>query len=226
MKSVASIMQQLPNVPSAEVVPIKLDSGTVQVINSLFRELMAIFPAWKQAWPDDAAIGAAKATWIKAFMAENINRIDQIRFGIEQCRKLGSDFAPSVGKFIKLCQPTPEMLGMPSLEKAFREACRNAHPSMAGQGKWSHQAVWHTAKECGFEPLNRLETSLAMKLFERNYVITVRRMIEGHPLQKMPLALPARAEARRTPDIGNKALAELRARRAAGAPADPAVGAR
>jgi len=220
MKSVASIMQQLPNVPSAEVVPLKLDSGTVQVINSLFRELMAIFPAWKQAWPDDAAIGAAKATWIKAFMAENINRIDQIRFGIEQCRKLGSDFAPSVGKFIKLCQPTPEMLGIPSLEKAFREACRNAHPSMAGQGRWSHQAVWHTAKECGFEPLNRLETSLGLKLFERNYVITVRRMIEGLPLQAMPLALPARAEARRTPDIGNKALAELRARRAAHFSAD------
>jgi hypothetical protein len=214
MKSVASIMQQLPNVPSAEVVPLKLDTGTVQVINSLFRELMAIFPAWKQAWPDDAAIGAAKATWVKAFMAENINHIEQIRFGIEQCRKLGSDFAPSVGKFIKLCQPTPEMLGIPSLEKAFREACRNAHPSMAGQGKWSHPAVWHTAKECGFEPLNRLESSLAMKLFERNYVITVRRMIEGLPLQAMPLALPARAEARRTPDIGNKALAELRARRA------------
>jgi hypothetical protein len=214
MKSGANIMQQLPNVPSAEVVPFKIDAGTVQVINSLFRELVAIFPAWKQAWPDDAAIGAAKATWIKAFMAENINRIEQIRFGIEQCRKLGSDFAPSVGKFIKLCEPTPQMLGIPSLEKAFREACRNAHPSMAGQGKWSHQAVWHTAKECGFEPLNRLESSLAMKLFERNYVITVRRMIEGLPLQAMPLALPARAEARRTPDIGNKALAELRARRA------------
>lgn len=214
MKSVASIMKKLPNVPSAEVVPLKIDSGTVQVINSLFRELMAIFPAWKQAWPDDAAIGAAKATWVKAFMAENINRIEQIRFGIEQCRKLGSDFAPSVGKFIKLCQPTPEMLGIPSLEKAFCEACSNAHPSMAGQGRWSHQAVWHTAKECGFEPLNRLEISLAMKLFERNYGITVRRMIEGLPLQKMPLALPARAEARRTPDIGNKALAELRARRA------------
>ncbi|MEN5029119.1 replication protein P [Pseudomonas sp. Ps21-P2] len=214
MESVASIMQHLPNVPSAEVVPLKIDAGTVQVINALFRELMAIFPAWKQAWPDQAAVDAAKATWTKAFMAENITRIEQIRFGIEQCRKLGSDFAPSVGKFIKLCQPTPEMLGIPSLEKAFREASRNAHPSMAGQGRWSHQAVWHTAKECGFEPLNRLESSLAMKLFERNYVITVRRMIEGLPLQVMPLALPARAEARRTPDIGNKALAELRARRA------------
>ncbi|PTT96267.1 Replication protein P, partial [Pseudomonas sp. HMWF031] len=74
--------------------------------------------------------------------------------------------------------------------------------------------VWHTAKEAGFENLNRLETSLAKKLFERNYVITVRRLVDGLPLQKMPLALPARAEGRRTPEVGNKALAELRARRA------------
>lgn len=216
MKSVASIMQNLSNVPSAEVVPLKIDEGTVQVINQLFRELMAIFPAWKQAWPDKEAIGAAKATWTKAFMAEGITKIEQIRFGIEQCRKLGSDFAPSVGKFIKLCQPTPEMLGIPLLEKAFREACRNAHPSMAGQAKWSHQAVWHTAKECGFESLNRLETSLALKLFERNYVITSRRMVDGLPLQAMPLALPAQAQSRRTPDVGKDALAQIRAMRAGG----------
>jgi len=214
MKSVASLLPNLRNVPSAEVVPLKIDSGTVEVINALFRELMAIFPAWKQAWPDQAAISAAKGTWTKAFMAERITKIEQIRFGIEQCRKLGSDFAPSVGKFIGLCQPTPEMLGIPVLQAAFREACRNAHPAMAGQAEWSHQAVWHTAKECGFESLNRLETSLALKFFERNYVITVRRMVEGLPLQAMPLALPAKAQERRTPEVGNKALAELRACRA------------
>lgn len=213
MKSVSNMLRKMPNVPSAEVVPLKVDAGTVQVINALFRELMAIFPAWKQAWPDQEAIGAAKATWTKAFMAENITRIEQIRFGIEQCRKLGSDFAPSVGKFIKLCQPTPEMLGIPPLAKAFRESCRNAHPSMAGQANWSHQAVWHTAKECGFESLNRLETTLALKLFERNYTITIRRLIEGLPLQVMPLALASKTVGRRTPDIGNKALAELRALR-------------
>lgn len=213
MKSVSNMLRQMPNVPSAEVVPLKVDAGTVQVINALFRELMAIFPAWKQAWPDQEAIGAAKATWTKAFMAEKITRIEQIRFGIEQCRKLGSDFAPSVGKFIKLCQPTPEMLGIPPLAKAFRESCRNAHPSMAGQANWSHQAVWHTAKECGFESLNRLETTLALKLFERNYTITIRRLIEGLPLQTMPLALASKTVGRRTPDIGNKALAELRALR-------------
>lgn len=214
MKTVSSVLQTLSNVPSAEVVPLKADSGTVLVINALFRELMAIFPAWKQAWPDQEAINAAKATWTKAFMAEKITKIEQIRFGIEQCRKVGSDFAPSVGKFISLCQPTPEMLGIPALDAAFREACRNAHPAMAGQATWSHDAVWHAAKEAGFENLNRLETTLARKLFERNYAITVRRLVDGLPLQKMPLALPARAEGRRTPEVGNRALAELRAQRA------------
>ncbi|QBR32849.1 MULTISPECIES: replication protein P [Pseudomonas] len=216
MNSVSNVLQMLPNVASAEVAPVKADPGTVQVINSLFRELMAIFPAWKQAWPDKEATSAAKATWTKAFMAEKITTIEQIRFGIEQCRKLGSDFAPSVGKFINLCQPTPEMLGLPPLETAFREACRNVHPSMAGQANWSHDAIWHTAKESGFESLNRLETSLSRKLFERNYVITVRRLIDGLPLQKMPLALPARVDGRRTPEVGNRALAELRAMRSGG----------
>jgi hypothetical protein len=211
MKPVSSVLQTLPNVESAVVVPLKADAGTVQVINALFRELMAIFPAWKQAWPDQEAINSAKATWTKAFMAERIAKIEQIRFGIEQCRKVGSDFAPSVGKFIQLCQPTPEILGLPTLESAFREACRNAHPAMAGQANWSHDAVWHTAKESGFESLNRLETSLARKLFERNYVITLRRLVEGLPLQKMPLALPVRAEGRRTPEVGKDALAKLRA---------------
>lgn len=217
MKSVSSVLQMLPNAASADVTPVKADAGTVQVINALFRELMAIFPAWRQAWPDQEAVKAAKATWTKAFMAEKITKVEQIRFGIEQCRKLGSDFAPSVGKFIKLCQPTPEMLGLPPLETAFREACRNVHPSMAGQANWSHDAIWHTAKESGFESLNRLETSLARKLFERNYVITARRLIDGLPLQKMPLALPARVDGRRTPEVGNRALAELRAMRS-GAP--------
>jgi len=214
MKSVSNVLQTLPNVASAEVVPRKADAGTVQVINALFRELMSIFPAWKQAWPDQESINSAKATWTKAFMAERITKIEQIRYGIEQCRKVGSDFAPSVGRFITLCQPTPEMLGIPLLDSAFREACRNVHPSMAGQSTWSHDAVWHAARESGFENLNRLETSLAKKLFERNYMITVRRLVDGLPLQKTPLALPARAEGRRTPEVGNKALAELRARRA------------
>jgi hypothetical protein len=219
MRTARDILPKLTNVPpvTPNVVPLKPDTGTVSVINSLFRELQSIFPAWKQAWPDQDALGAAKATWTKAFMSERINRIEQIRFGIEQCRKLATPFAPSVGEFIVMCQPTAEQLGLPSVTKAFHEACRNVHPSMAGVANWSHDAVYHAACESGFRNLNTLPQDASRRLFERNYQIAVRAILAGEPLRKMPLALPAKAESRSTPAVGRAALAELRARRSGGA---------
>lgn len=215
MRSAKEILPAMRNEQSLpeNVVPLKVDAGTASVINSLFRELQAAFPAWKQAWPDDKALSAAKATWTKAFMAEKINKIEQIRFGIEQCRKLETPFAPSVGEFIALCQPTPEMLGIPPMAKAFREACRNAHPGMAGIANWSHDAVYHAACECGFANLNRLPEDACARLFERNYKITVRAIMAGQPLRKMPLALPETVSVR-TQQVGRDALAAIRAQRA------------
>jgi hypothetical protein len=202
--------------PLAADVQAELNRETAIVINGLFRQLRAIFPAWKQAWPDMASYKAAKKEWLQAFLEAGLRSLDQLQFGLMGARQSGKDFIPAPGVFIGWCTPTAEMLGLPKLENAHREACRNAHPSMAGQGKWSHDAVWHTAKECGFENLNRLESSLSLKLFARNYTITVRRLIEGLPLQKMPLALPPVAQARRTPEVGNGALAKIRAMRAGG----------
>jgi hypothetical protein len=183
-------------------------------INELFKELRLIRSAWRQAWPDKEIYQAAKVQWMQAFLDEGIRTQGQIEFGMVRARKQISDFIPSPGQFIEWCRPTPEMLGLPPLAAAHREACRNAHPSMAGQANWSHDAVWHTAKECGFESLNRLDTTLSLKLFDRNYTIAIRRLLEGLPLQVMPRALPSRVDGRITPEVGNKALAELRARRA------------
>lgn len=194
--------------PSAE-----LSNSTAKVINNLFRELRSIFPAWKQAWPDMATYKAAKQQWLLGFLEAGICSTEQLRFGLMQARQAAKDFVPNVGVFIGWCTPTAQMLGLPSLAVAHREACRNAHPSMAGQAQWSHDAVWHTAKECGFENLNRLAHDLSLKLFDRNYTITVRRVLAGLPLQKMPLALPPRPFERSAPEVGNRALAALRALR-------------
>lgn len=191
----------------------ELGRQTATVINSLFRELRSIFGAWKQAWPDMATYKAAKRQWLKAFLEAGINSPEQLQFGLMRCRQSGREFIPAPGKFIEWCQPSPEMLGLPTLTAAFREACRNAHPSMAGQGEWTHDAVWHAAKECGFESLNRLPADLSLKLFERNYTIAVRRVVAGQPLQKMPLALPRAVASRSTPEVGRAALAALRAAR-------------
>ncbi|MCJ8207708.1 replication protein P [Pseudomonas sp. RGM2987] len=177
------------NPPTMPAIPKTLPQGTVGVVNSLFKELQAIFPAWKQAWPTDAALSTAKRSWIKAFIVAEINTLEQIRFGIERCRSLGTDFAPSVGKFIKLCQPTPEMLGIPSHDKAFREALENAHPSRFGNRTWSHEAVRHAALQCEMHNLGDLIPEKASKVFDRAYDITIRMLMQGKPLEDIAIGI-------------------------------------
>lgn len=211
MKPVNELMASMSNVPSTEPGPAQqLDQGTARVVNSLFKELKSIFPAWKQAWPLDEDLKNAKKSWIKAFMAAGISNLNQIRFGIESCRALGSDFIPSVGKFIQMCQPTPEMLGIPSHDKAYAEAISNAHPSMVGSREWSHQAVYHAASQCGLHALSTMPAEASRKVFDRNYDITIRMLVNGERLRSIPLALPGRVPGRSTPEVGIKALAMLR----------------
>lgn len=182
-KSVTQLMASAPNLPP--VVPVitkQLDPGAAEVVNALFKELQAIFPAWKQAWPDDEALKAAKRSWIKSFVAAGINTLEQIRFGIQKCRVLGTDFAPSSGKFIKLCQPTPEEMGIPPLARALAEALENFHPSRAGSRVWTHAAVRHAALQCEAQNLGSMEPERAEKVFARAYDITIRMLVAGEPL--------------------------------------------
>lgn len=170
-------------------IPKSLPPGTVDVVNALFRELQAIFPAWRQAWPSDDALKAAKRSWIKAFIVEKINQLEQIRFGIERCRALGTDFIPSVGKFVSLCLPTPEMLGIPSHDKAFREALLNLHPARRTSRDWSHPAVRHAALQCELHNLADLKSEQASKIFDRAYDITIRRLVQGLPLEDIAVGI-------------------------------------
>lgn len=169
--------------PAAPAQPKQLDPGTISVVNKLFRELQAIFPAWKQAWPDDLALGAAKRSWMKAFMDAQIHDIDQIDYGLQRCRALGSPFAPSAGEFIAMCLPTAESLGIPSHNLAFREALVNLHPSRAGARSWSHEAVRHAALQCEMYNLADLLPEKARAVFDRAYDITIRALVEGRPLE-------------------------------------------
>ena len=183
----AAVMNHLPPAPAA--LPKALPPGTVDVVNALFKELQAIFPAWKQAWSTDEALKTAKRSWIKAFIAAKITRLEQIQFGVERCRELGTDFIPSVGKFIKLCLPTPEMLGIPSSDRAFREALENAHPSRFGTRVWSHPAIRHAALQCEMHNLGDLKPEKASEVFDRAYEITIRQLVAGLPLEDIAVGI-------------------------------------
>ncbi|MCA4965948.1 replication protein P, partial [Pseudomonas sp. Y24-6] len=58
-----------------------VDDATAEVVERLFRQLQAIFPAHKQAWPDDKALAAARRSWTKGFIVAGICTLEHIRFG-------------------------------------------------------------------------------------------------------------------------------------------------
>lgn len=175
MRPVTDLMASMGNLPAVDVVPRQIDEGTAAVVNALFRELQAIFPAWKQAWPGDDALKNAKRSWIKAFMSQGITQIEQIRHGIEACRALTRPFAPSAGEFIAMCVPGPEKMGMPTIADAWVEAL---------MGTYSHEGVRIAASATGLFDLRaaKQEDKGMRQRFERNYQIVIRRAQEGQPL--------------------------------------------
>lgn len=189
---------------------------TGKVINQLFRQLRSIRTAWRQAWPDAKAYKESKATWLQAFIENGIRTQEQIDIGLIRCRAEPSDFIPSVGKFIQGCVPTPEMLNppLPSVETAYKQALRNCHPTMHGVAKWFHPAVYHATAAAGFNSLPLLSRELGLISFEKRYLEQVRKVWMGEQLGQVPVAELAPPQAQSSPDVGNKALAELRARRA------------
>ncbi|WP_412548469.1 replication protein P [Pseudomonas sp. Y24-6] len=120
-------------------------------------------------------MAAARRSWTKGFMVAGICTLEHIRFGIEQCRKSGSPFAPSIGQFIGWCTPGPEAYGMPSAADAWMEAL---------MGTASHEAVRIAANATGkFDLAKAKQDDKAMRArFDRNYQIVLRRAQAGEPL--------------------------------------------
>lgn len=158
-----------------------VDDQTGEVVERLFRQLQAIFPAHKQAWPDDKAKAAAMRSWTKGFMAAGITTLEEIRFGIEQCRKSTSPFAPSVGQFISWCAPGPEAFGLPAADQAWIEALI---------GTYTHEGVKVAAVATGlFDLRSAKQDDKGMRQrFDHNYTIVLRRAQAGEPLDGKILA--------------------------------------
>lgn len=183
MKRVGDMTQQArgmvvsggSNAPVAQAPLGNVDESTGAIVEKIFRQLQAIFPAWRQAWPDEAAKNTAMRSWTKGFIDAGLNNIDQVRYGIEECRRSGSPFAPSIGQFIGWCTPGPERFGMPTSAAAWMEAL---------MAVYSHEGVRIAANETGIFDLRaaKQEDKGLRQRFDHNYAIVIRRAQEGQPL--------------------------------------------
>lgn len=165
--------------------PVKsVSAETAEVVNRLFEELQAIFPAWRYSCPTDKAVEIAKKNWIKAFVDEGINSIEQIQLGLKLARKSKNPYMPATGVFIDWCKPSPEDCGLPSREDAFAEAIANLGTFITA--KWSHPAVREAVKATSCYVLRSNSEKDARAAFYRNYGLLVERVIRGENLM-MPI---------------------------------------
>lgn len=154
-----------------------------ELINRLFREIRNARPAWRQAWPNKEALDSAKITWVKTMIEGGIRDWDaQVELGLRRLRAEPSDFVPAPGKFVEWCSPTPESLGLQTAERAYDEACRNAHPSCRSSAAWSHPVTYHAAIDVGLDVLMQLPGTESWKLFARSYAVMTRRAMAGQAL--------------------------------------------
>ncbi|WP_243891464.1 replication protein P [Shewanella algae] len=183
------------------------------IINKLFAELQACFPAWKHSFPGQHDIAAAKRSWARGLVEAGISSEQQLQWGLRKARQAESPFWPSLGQFVKWCQPDPVDYGLPDTRKAYLEVCRNAHRlAEMTNDEWSHAAVYIALKNTGtFDIRNRKEAE-TWPIFERNYEIAVRRVLAGEDLNvEIPKALPPRPAPRPVdPEVAKQHLERLK----------------
>jgi hypothetical protein len=153
------------------------------IINQLFLDLKAIFPAWKAAFPSTLIEQCAKKEWIKAFIENGIGQTEQLKLGVKKARNYSQPFFPSCGQFIAWCKPDLEDYGLWPVDVALKMVV-DGH-------KRQHEVLYLAAKSTGMSNLRKMSHKALLPLFARNYDIACARFISGEDLGTViPLALP------------------------------------
>ncbi|EGH74610.1 replication protein P, partial [Pseudomonas syringae] len=62
-----------PTYTPSPAVSVEIDPATRQVIDELFLRLRGACGAWRQSWPTEEVMNAAKLEWLAEFMRSGIN---------------------------------------------------------------------------------------------------------------------------------------------------------
>ncbi len=111
-----------------------------------------------------------------------------LKRGLRRCVHERADpWPPSLPEFRVLCQPTPADLGLPSVEEAYRAACRQ-------RPDWStlHPLIWHAQQAVGYFELISEPPARTRQRFEAAYAALVQRVLNGETFAlPQNLTLPA-----------------------------------
>lgn len=188
----------------------KLGSGhdAIAAVNQVFAELeLAYHNQFHKAYSGDGTLNMAKKYWLSVLNEFPPSLI------LLAVRKLvrESKFLPTLANLISLCEDAGTLLDVPSARIAYIEACQAPAPKRNNQ--WSHPVVFWAGEHTGWNTLASLSEAEAFPLYEQQYQMLCRRLIQGEDLQKpTPLPLPATEDKSLTPEENRARMKALRAR--------------
>lgn len=188
-----------------------IDKNTISIVNELFLRFSAIYPSFRNTFKSTEDLNATKKQWMKGFIVGNINTGEQLERGLNKCLLEERDFFPTIGKFVKWCTFEPFELGVPSLDEAYEQACKNSHPSSTKE--WTHKLVRHAWKLTGSYFLSTSLRSVSYPVFQRNYEITLREWRAGKIIDE--IAIPkglTKPEKKSNPELAKKNISECLAK--------------
>jgi len=157
-----------------------------KVINHTFNELMMIKTGWRAMFPSinaktegeklKKAMGKLKQQYMKGFIENDINSIEQIDFGLKRARADDNPFFPSVGEFISWCQPDLADLGLPTAFEAWRVVSNIYSIHDIDWNKVS-PAVHEAGKRCNFGDIKR--GAISEKQFSAIYKTVCEEVFKG-----------------------------------------------
>ncbi|MGN5187217.1 replication protein P [Aeromonas veronii] len=208
MKPLSAVLHEIATAPTVETITPQqrpLTDRDSKMVATLFEQLKAVFPAWKQAFPTDDHQRRALAEWTRAMVDAGCTSREQLQLGMRIARSHGGDFFPSTSKFIKWCEVTPESLGLPTLDSALVEVRTR---------RFTHPAVELAAKATSWER-QTLSADAYRAVFDQAYAQLVRRMMAGEDLNaEVMKGLPTRAQIQHSPEFyqqtGKRAVANLK----------------
>ncbi len=188
MKHVNDLINQPSTTTHTDGQP-KADSKQSEAfINQVFKEMEIICPAWRAAYKTQEQLDGAKRRWLDKFISEGINDEQLINKSLSLLEDAGSDFFPTVGKFIGLYRKAAlSRCGAPETHKAYTILQGYLQiPQERRDPAKLHPFIYHTLTQPAFDTFafSRMPAEKAQDYFSNHYSETIDYVLTGGEIKK------------------------------------------
>ncbi|HFZ0149478.1 TPA: replication protein P [Klebsiella aerogenes] len=167
-----------------------------QVINSVFSQLLAAFPA-TTANRDQTEMNEIRRQWVLAFRENGIITMEQVSAGMRVARRQERPFLPSPGQFVAWCKQSGGALGI-TVDQVIAEYWdwrnRSFEFTSSEQFPWSQPVMYHICIELRHRSTERQLTHSQLAREAGDLLdMWEKRATEGKPVPPVRRAIAAPA---------------------------------